>query len=72
MGLIFYKICVIIDAIKSIEVRTLLEEGRLLKADKILSKIWDYAEEEKKAHFKKDSPTKLSIFIISHIWQSIL
>lgn len=51
---------------------TLLEEGRLLKADKILSKIWDYAEEEKKAHFKKDSPTKLSIFIISHIWQSIL
>lgn len=32
---------------------TLLEEGRLLKADKILSKIWDYAAEEKKGSFQK-------------------
>ncbi|MGN1053578.1 MAG: nucleotidyltransferase family protein [Candidatus Scatosoma sp.] len=32
---------------------TLLEEGRLLKADKILSNIWNYAEEERKGSFQK-------------------
>ena len=32
---------------------TLLEEGRLSKADKILSYIWDYAEEEREGSFQK-------------------
>lgn len=32
---------------------TLIEEGRLSKADNILSNIWNYAEEERKGSFQK-------------------
>lgn len=46
---------------------TLIEEGRLSKADKILSSIWNYAEEDKGSFQKRFSDEAFYFYHIAHM-----
>ena len=51
---------------------TLIEEGRLSKADKILSNIWNYAEEDKGSFQKRFSDEAFYFYHIAHMAKHFL